>query len=803
MDFLDENTGVEVGYAARMDAVTLLDHTPVRADLGTFLERPVRIATFTWAETDAVPTIRSFAPWQLFFNDARIKYKLNNYSFIQCDLKVKVMINASPFYYGAMIMSYQPLPILTPSTIQSGSNNVLLPYSQRPHAWIYPQANEGCDMTLPFFYNKNWLRIQHSSDFSAMGLLSFINYTQLASANGVTGQGVTVQVYAWAENVRVAGPSVGLALQSQDEYGTGPVSKPASAIAAAAGKLTKIPIIKPFATATQMGMMAISGVASLFGFTNTPVIEDVCPLKPVAFPPMSTSEIGYPVEKLTMDPKNELSIDPGVVNLASTDEMAISYLAQKESFLCSTTWSTTQVADTILFTSQVLPQLFAVDTPNRFDMVPMCWLANMFNNWRGDIIFRFRVIATPFHKGRLRISYDPTGYASENIISDPVSSTVVFTQIIDLGKDSDVEIRIPYQQALGWLSNYPIFSGSPQWSTSASPTFLYNDLVSNGTIMVRVLTSLSAPVATAPVQILVSVRAADNFELANPVFADNEAATLYTTFPPQSMDEFSPGGVEVVAGGTTHAPADDRYLVNFGESIQSMRQYLRRSSLSAVRYIPSNSSPIGLWSQNMTKYPLQYGYDPGGLDLANKIIGTGATFFNWTFTHPLAYFIQAFVGTRGSVMWHFNSESFAGGNLKSIRAYRNPGAIPNTGSLLTHAAFTDSSTASSFYVLNSHSGDGGQAVTTQVTQGGLSVLMPNYSNFKFQSTSPLEWTAPATINDSSGYEIFTLEATAYQGATDSQGIAVWEYASIGTDFNVHFFLNVPTYYIYSTVPTPV
>ncbi len=396
-----------------MDNVTLRDDTPVNASLGEFLSRPVRIASFTWNESDAVGTTNTFSPWHLFFNDARNKYKLNNFSFIQCDLKIKVLINASPFYFGAMIASYQPLP-----NIANGYNSItndsgtryFIPYSQRPHLWIYPQSNAGGEMTLPFFLNKNWLRIQHYQDFLDMGTLKFINYTALASANGVTGQGVTVQVYAWAENVRLAGPSAGLSLavQTRDELDYKP-SKIASAVAAAAGNLKRVPIISGFATATEVGAKFVAGGARALGFTNHPVVDDVPPYKPTAMAPMSTSEISYPVEKLTLDHKNELSIDPGIVGLSGVDELSIGHLAQRESYLCTSTFSTTNAVDDILFTSTVSPLLHDVESsgaqPKVF-MTPLAWLYNMFGNWRGDIIFRFRFVASPFHKGRVRISYD-------------------------------------------------------------------------------------------------------------------------------------------------------------------------------------------------------------------------------------------------------------------------------------------------------------------------------------------------------------------------------------------------------------
>jgi hypothetical protein len=169
VQFVDEVDGLDVGYSSVTDNHSYLDQT-ANATLTEFLSRPVRIASFTWLESDAINTQRTYNPWNLFFNDTRIKYKLNNFAFMQCTLKVKVLINASPFYYGAMIGTYLPNPGLTPSTILNGStpNNALIPYSQRPHMWILPAENKADTMELPFLYHKNWLNIQSAADLTNM-----------------------------------------------------------------------------------------------------------------------------------------------------------------------------------------------------------------------------------------------------------------------------------------------------------------------------------------------------------------------------------------------------------------------------------------------------------------------------------------------------------------------------------------------------------------------------------------------------------------------------------------------------------
>lgn len=795
VEFIDVNRGALSGFSGFMSSVALVDKTP-QVDLARFLSRPVKISTATWTESDISGAQYNFDPWFSFFNDTRIKKKLDNFSFLQCDLKLKFMVNASPFYYGMQWANYQPLPNLTPTTIvHDAGTRWLIPLSQRPMLKILPQKNEGGEMTLPYFNFRNWIRIQKAQDFHDMGKIDVTTIVPLRSANGATST-VTVQVYAWAENVHISGPSVGLALQSSDEYGEGVVSAPASAIANFASYLKNVPIIGKFATATEIGATAVSTIASMFGWTNVPVISDTQPFRPGCFPQLASSEIGYPIEKLTLDPKNELSVDPSVVGLPSTDELSISHLVQKESYLTQASWDTTNVVDDILFTTVVTPYMFDSDlaAQAKIQQTVPCWIANMFTNWRGDMIIRGEVIASPFHKGRLRITYDPTGYAGDNIVNDSVSSTVCFTTIVDLSVDTDFEIRIPYQQAISWLVCNTGF-GTVPFSTSLTPPFNYNSTFHNGTLTMRVLTTLTAPATTAPVNIVMYVRGADNVEFANPI----DISANLTPLAVQSMDVYG-APMEVLAGAQAHEPVPERYLVNFGEMIGSLRQLLRRSHLSYVS-TSGNQAFLNTWTLNkevFSKWPFYYGYDPSGIHSAKGLVAPASSFnFNFVKMTPYNWIAPAFIGQRGSGIWHFNIDNLSA--VSQVRVYRQPQISATAGNTYSGVLQGTISADAKGFLAITEQGSGGQTVINQLTQAGVSVLCPNYNQYRFQSTNPLNPTHMYSV-DGSDRDSYVLEISEDSSGRSPTSGKVWHYHSVGTDFNLHFFLNVPTITLYSGVP---
>jgi hypothetical protein len=101
-------------------------------------------------------------------------------------------------------------------------------------------------------------------------------------------------------------------------------------------------------TASQIGAKTVASVASALGFSNPPVIEDTKPIKNQGIPQLAAPEISYPVEKLTIDPKNELTVDPAVLGLPNHDELSLHHLASKEAYVCTFSWSTADLSDALL-----------------------------------------------------------------------------------------------------------------------------------------------------------------------------------------------------------------------------------------------------------------------------------------------------------------------------------------------------------------------------------------------------------------------------------------------------------------------
>jgi hypothetical protein len=326
------------------------------ATLEEFFSRPVRIHSFVW--TPGSPMFEFIDPWSLFFHNVRVVNRINNYNLLRALLHIKVVLNGNGFYYGRAMASYLPR---ANSIIGSPLPRALVPQdliqmSQLPHIYLDPTTSQGGEITLPFFHPNNALSIPEN-DFAQVGALTFKDLTTLAHANNGTNP-VTITVFAWATDVSLSIPTStrngSLSPQMGDEYGLGPVSRPANTIARAAGALSKIPVIAPYAKATQMAAQAVGDVASIFGYSRPTQVTQSSTVKPEFVGVLANTNVPDNATKLTLDCKQEVTVDPRVVGLASSDEMSILSLAKRESYYGSFLWTDGNAPDSVFTLSMFL-----------------------------------------------------------------------------------------------------------------------------------------------------------------------------------------------------------------------------------------------------------------------------------------------------------------------------------------------------------------------------------------------------------------------------------------------------------------
>jgi hypothetical protein len=205
------------------------------------------------------------------------------------------------------------------------------------------------------------------------------------------------------------------------------------------------------------------------------------------------------------------------------------------------------------------------------------------------------------------------------------------------------------------------------------------------------------------------------------------------------------------------------------------------------------------------KLPLYYGFDPNGVHSAVKLIGSGNYNFNFVHNTPFHWIAPAFIGYRGSGMWHFNVDGINPTSLLVTRTNQLGMVASETKTSTTAGTISNNSR---FYLTRISQTHGGMALTNQNTNAGLSVLCPNYTSYKFQSTKPGNTSLPPSTKtannyDGAAYDSFMLSVLANDSISSNSTVnyRLQKYWGIGTDFNLFFFLNVPTFYRIVNMPT--
>jgi hypothetical protein len=791
VEFLDETPGTS--WSIESQGTSHLADMQPQVNLAQFLQRPVLIKSHIWSQTDTSPTAATWDPWHLFFNSAPIKNKINNYYLINCKLKLKFVINASPFYSGAMAFTYCPLQTLTGNSIVSDSaGGELMLHSQRPLVWIFPQTCEGGEMTLPFLYHKNWLDLTVAIDVQAMGTITPCLFAPLASANGLTGQSVTINVYAWAEDIKLHAPTTKLVLQA-DEFEYKP-SQVASSVASAASMLSRIPLIGAYMKATSVVASSVASTAAAFGYTNVPNMDTVSYMKPVVFPHNSSCEVSVPMDRSAVDPKNEVTIDPRTVGLDGKDELSITNIVSRETWLGNAILSSTDAVDALTLVSRVTPALsFSAGANAPRQMTPMAYLGTQFKYWRGDIIFRFKFVCTRFHKGRVRITFDPVN----NISTTVPDYTTVFNEVLDIGAEQDVEVRVPYSQATTYLltsndtGNYNL-SGSP-----LSP----NTLLGNGLITMRVVNPLSAPLAVSAIPVMVFVRAAENFEFAQP---DNKFNTFSAASPfvLQSAELSYPiEPKRVIVGNKATQPDPNRHHVHFGEAVVSLRPLIHRLAHQFTARIATSSGTfvLGPYQSRRLKYP---GYVPTSSPWsANRIVGSGTAPYVFVRMGIHQMVSLLFVGERGSITHSYCVESGRLGRPSNVQLKRHNGTLVS-GSYVNSEAYNTASASGVARAYQRFITDegAGTALTDAAIQSGIVMNFPYYSPFNFQLVSPTK-ALYGQAEDQSNTDNVQLSLT-YEDPPEDVACRVNVWSAYGPDYNFFFFKNVPSLYLYVLPHSP-
>jgi hypothetical protein len=407
----------------------------------------------------------------------------------------------------------------------------------------------------------------------------------------VSQQTVSITVFAWFENVELYAPThvnmTGLTSQSgrEEETVNKPVSQAATAVANAASVLTNVPVIAPYALSVEKGARLVSSVASAFGYSNPINVVEPCRFQPRLTDNTAVTNCTDNTMKLTTDIKQELSIDNRLLGLDADDHMTINKIASTDTIFSTFTWAVGQEPGDMIFNNYVTPLMFRMSAAyvpgveSKIYPTASCGATMPFKYWTGSMIYKFKIISSSFHRGRIALVYDPnfipTGGAPLKLLQE---NNIAYTHIIDISETREFEIRIGNYQSKQWLAIEDDWYVNAVWHRTnflgSGPTH------TNGVLSLVVLNELTTPVSDVAIdtdiEIIASCRAGDDFQVSNP---SGRIATYRMSI--QSGNELvepdAIGTNESVTVGDHTNPIESKDMrVYQGEVISSFRTLLKR-----------------------------------------------------------------------------------------------------------------------------------------------------------------------------------------------------------------------------------
>lgn len=470
--------------------------------LDNFLSTPIRVAAGTWTTTQTANTdLQTLNFPDVLLNKTLIANKLDGFAFLHARVKFQVMITCQPTQSGILLMTFNPN---YKYAIQQGNNiNLSLtgktgcPSQMINIASATKPVFEGAYANNRYVYNLNTaagtmgqfkLTVVVPLSSAAATTVNYSIYASLVDPKTFTptaakvdgaptlvaqiGDAIMKPVIALCEDGddrHLLEAQIGGELMEREKTRT--ISGVARAVSSVASSVPEYLGLSMITKPVEWISNSVATMASAFGFSK-PTSQntgDFVKISPNNY--MINSDGIDTSHKLSLSATNELETKPELF-ATEIDEMAVSTLVTRPAYLASYTWEKTQTEGSTVFITPTSPSyMYSVyDSVNDLRTGSYAWLmSQMFEQWRGDLYYKFDFSKTKFHSGRLRATFYPNGKMDLSNLQDiDLMPTYVKTEIFDLSTADQFVFHIPYTAALDWMRT----GQSGDFHTQATGIFL-------------------------------------------------------------------------------------------------------------------------------------------------------------------------------------------------------------------------------------------------------------------------------------------------------------------------------------------
>lgn len=488
--------------------------------------------------------------------------RMSNIYTYRADFELTLQVNADRFQQGRYILFWLPTAgVESPSLTYSLTNSVALwrnmhtvnltKITQLPHVEIDLATQTHVTLRVPYSSILPMLSwsTNTSSSLQGMGPFGIIPYSPLNPGSGGSSTcGYTL--FGSLQNIKIGAASVNQSLVSTSEakaQKVGPVTTIFSKVAKTSDVWGDVPMIGSFARNVSWMARLVAKSATIWGFSKPLAVAAPTRMDRKTVPFAAVGDVASYAKPLGLMAENSVSV-PSLLPVGA-DEMDYSHIVRHYAFLSSFTWATADSAGAVVASINVTPQ-GSVNFSKGVQHTPLSFVYNQFFRWRGSINYRFKVVKTSFHRGRLAIAYYP---GVSGTTGNLATSEFVFREIVDLSVTSTFEVCCPYMLPQPWANN-----GSQM-----------------GVLQIYVLDPLVAPTTVSTsVTLLMEVAGGPDMQFSAPIVWQVEP---YAPSTAQSGEEPYTETPCFVLGPKNSGMLDNLNAETSGEVARSLRATLKRN----------------------------------------------------------------------------------------------------------------------------------------------------------------------------------------------------------------------------------
>jgi hypothetical protein len=501
-DAVGTEHGIDIGRFQPILATT--DPYPDQG-LTTVLSRQYRIASFTWSGSVSAGTSLGYYsfPYQVISTSLNFARKIFAFKWMRCNWKIKIVINGTQFHYGKLLGAWLPHNSTNSTTLHWKLGNMWTASTCNAFT-ISANTNQTVEVTIPYTiplqYWDVWNLALNQGD---MGTIIFYVLNPLNLTGSTSTPSLTVSLFACADDIRVAGPSLSAntfsddprlllarkimpkLFENDDDNNFVPQMKKrtvkntnaeaekkgksgiisnalnvGSNVAAIVGTTGLLgPEVSLGAEAVSGLLGGISSLASSLGFNKPPTVQSTPMFQQVTFSNLMNGNGEFSGMELGMEVGGRLSTDADSF-MALGIPTKITELSSRPGLFAQTTFDSTYAPGTVFFKHYVTPAtcyttINSTGTALCSALTPCAAVASMFKYGRGTMKYRIEIVCSKFTVGRARITWHPT-WSEIPAIGSTIGAGEgdVVSQVFDFAGDTSINFTIPYLHALPMIRMY-------------------------------------------------------------------------------------------------------------------------------------------------------------------------------------------------------------------------------------------------------------------------------------------------------------------------------------------------------------